>query len=383
MKNNHSKSQTFPVIKIISLLVASMLLVFNLSCNNNDDSPSGAEIIENEIIASLDSVLANTHVPGIVAGVWAPNENIELIYTGGTSDLETGAPMDANMVFRIGSNTKTMTITILLKLVDSGLISLSDTLSKYIPDFPRADEVTIEMLCNMRSGIFNYSEDPEWDERLLQEPEHVWSYDELLSYAAGNEYYFDPGTGYHYSNSNTILIGKLIEQISGKSLKEWITDEIILPLGLKNTGYLLSGTELPGFHSKGYYMNKYDPESPEYTNYFDVSWAGPAGAAYATLEELKEYVIKLAGGGLLSPEMQQIRLNSMKPMENPYGVTYGIGMLEYKGFYGHNGSLPGFTSLMIHSPSRNCTIVIWYNSQLPDTPTHLLAIIPHLIYEDM
>ena len=94
-------------------------------------------------------------------------------------------------------------------------------------------------------------------------------------------------------------------------------------------------------------------------------------------------MITLVGGGFLSPELQQRRLSSMIPMENPWGVTYGIGMMEYNGFYGHNGSLPGYTSLMIHSPSKNCTIVIWYNSQLADNPTNLLTIIPHLIYSDL
>ncbi len=377
------KSTTFPTLKLISLLLFGTFLIFSTACNKDVDSPPESEIIKNKITEVLDSVLANTHVPGIVAGIWAPNENIELIYTGGTSDLETGASMNADMIFRIGSNTKTMTITILLKLVDLELIALEDKLSKYLPEFPRADEVTIEMLCNMRSGIYNYSDNLDFYNMITQDPTHVWSFDELLSYPENHNYYFDPDSGYHYSNSNTVLVAKIIEQISVKPLKQHITDEIILPLGFENTEYLASGVELPGFHSKAYYFQEYSPENPEYTEHFDVSWAGPAGSAYSTLRELKEYVIRLVGGGFLSPELQHRRITSMKHMENPWGVKYGIGMLEYKGFYGHNGSLPGYTSLMIHSPSKNCTIIIWYNSQLPDTPTNLLTIIPHLIYSNL
>lgn len=377
------KSRTFPSKKIFNLLVVAALIIFAISCKKDIDSPTESELIKNKIVAVLDSVLDNTHVPGIVAGIWAPNEDIELIYTGGVSDLETNAPMDADMVFRIGSNTKTMTVTILLMLVDLELVALEDTLSKYLPDFPRADEVTIEMLCNMRSGIYNYSDNLDFYNNLAQNPTHVWSFDELLSYPINNNYYFDPDSGYHYSNSNTLLIGKIIEQITNQTLKENITEKIITPLGLEKTDYFASGVDLPGYHSKAYYFQDYDPDNPEYTEYFDVSWAGPAGSAISTLDELKEYVITLVGGGFLSPELQQRRLNSMIPMENPWGVTYGIGMLEYKGFYGHNGSLPGYTSLMIHSPSKNCTIVIWYNSQLPDNPTNLLPIIPHLIYSNL
>ncbi len=92
-------------------------------------------------------------MPGIVAGIWAPNEGVELIYEGGYANLETKEAMGADMLFRIASNTKTFAITILLQLVDEGKLSLDDKLSQYYPDFPRGDEVTIEMLTNMRSGI--------------------------------------------------------------------------------------------------------------------------------------------------------------------------------------------------------------------------------------
>jgi D-alanyl-D-alanine carboxypeptidase len=140
-----------------------LLAIIVVSCKKTEDNqPVPVNNIEVRLQAIMDSIIKNTHVPGLVAGIWAPNENVSFIYTAGTSDLETNAPMNENMIFRIGSNTKTFTVTVLLQLVDEGKIALNDKLSDYLPDFPDADKVSIEMLTNMRSGIFNYSEAEEF-----------------------------------------------------------------------------------------------------------------------------------------------------------------------------------------------------------------------------
>lgn len=371
--------------RIISYPIFIFIVIFCISACTEDSpvSPTNSEIIENQITALFDSVLENTHVPGIVAGIWAPNEGIELIYTGGVSDLATKTELEPSMVFRIGSNTKTMTITILLKLVEDGIISLDDKLSMYVPDYPRADEVTIEMLSNMRSGIFNYTESGDFWGIISQNPAKIWSFDDLISFSLTQEYYFEPGSSFYYSNTNTILIAKIIEQLTNKSLEAHITEKLISPLNLISTKYIPHGTQLPGIHSKGYYAGEYDPTFPECSELVDVSFGGPAGSAVSTIFELKKYVIALTEGAFLSEQMQSKRLNSMMNIGSPIGIEYGIGLFEYKSFFGHDGGIPGYTSLMVHSPTKNCTIIIWYNSQLPDTPTNLLGIITKLIYSEL
>jgi D-alanyl-D-alanine carboxypeptidase len=210
-----------------TLIVILAISFFVFSCKKNENAPSSSEKIENSIKMVFDSIIANTHVPGLVAGIWAPNEGIDFVYAAGVSNIETNAPMDAEMIFRIGSNTKTMTITVLLQLVDEGLISLDDKLSDYLPDFPRANEVTIEMLTNMRSGIFNYSEDEEFMGILMVNPNHIFTLEDIINFASGKEYYFDPGTGFHYSNTNTFIIAQIIENITGKSTEENITNRLL------------------------------------------------------------------------------------------------------------------------------------------------------------
>ena len=365
--------------KYLGLLLVIIIIV--ASCKK-DNTPTDVENKKQKIIAAIDSVIENSHVPGIVAGIWAPDEGIELIYAGGTSDLETNSPMNTDMIFRIGSNTKTMTNTVLLKLVDEGLISLDDKLSDYLPDFPRADEVTIEMLSNMRSGIHSYSEDTAYQQAMENNPSKVWDYDGLISYSTIDNYNFDPGSDFHYSNTNTILIGKIVEQLTGKTLKTLIDEIIIEPLGLTSTRYLSEGVELDGFHPKGYYAGQYDPSHPEYGEFFDVSWAGPAGGAVSTVRELKEYVNAMVDGTFLSAELQQKRLSELYPSIRP-DMDYGLGILKYGSYYGHTGSIPGFTSLMFYSLEKNCTMIIWFNCQLLDiTPASsgLPDIIQGIIY---
>ena len=366
-------------IRHLGLLLFIIIITF--SCKKKSD-PSENDNRKQNIIAAIDSVAENTHVPGIVAGIWAPDEDIELLYAVGVSDFETNAQMNTDMIFRIGSNTKTMTNTVLLTLVDDGLISLSDKLSDYLLDFPRAEEVSIEMLCNMRSGIHSYSEDSTYQQSMANNSSKVWTYNQLISYATVDNYDFDPGTDFHYSNTNTILIGIIVEQITGKTLKALIDEIIIEPLGLTSTRYYSEGVEFDGYHPKGYYNGQYDLSNPEFGEYFDVSWAGPAGGAVSTVSELKDYVIAMVDGTFLSDELQQRRLSELYPCSRP-DTEYGLGILKYGSYYGHTGSIPGFTSLMFYSPEKNCTMIIWFNCQLFDiTPASsgLPEIIEGIIY---
>ncbi len=331
----------------------------------------------------MDSVIANTHVPGVVAAVWAPNVGVDFVYTAGVADLETQAPLSDDMVFRIGSNTKTFVITVLIQLVDEGLLSLDDSLSKFFPDFPRADEVNIEMLANMRSGIHSYTATDEFYQILLSDPTHFWTAEEMIAISALYPYDFDPGTNFTYSNINTIFAGRIVEILTGASIEYNVRTRIIDQLNLINTAYLLGGTQVPGFHANGYYIGEYDPTLPASLEYFDVSWGGAAGCMISTSYELKTYVEALTQGTFLSPELQQQRLvcHDWNP---PLFAKYGMGIMEYKGFYGHGGSIFGCTSIMVHSPEKNCTIIIWFNCQIETiTPTLMLPTWVKNIYPNL
>ncbi|CAG1771808.1 partial D-alanyl-D-alanine carboxypeptidase, partial [uncultured bacterium] len=141
---------------LLSLLL--LLSLFLISCS---DAPTIVNQSQSAIISRInmvtDSLLQATGVPGIVVGVWDPGKNISLQKGFGYGNPTTKSPLGFSDLFRIGSNTKSFVITVILQLVDEGKIRLTDKLSKYYPQFPRADEVTLHHLCTMSSGIFNYT----------------------------------------------------------------------------------------------------------------------------------------------------------------------------------------------------------------------------------
>lgn len=361
--------------------LAAVILLAGCS-DDNGANPTDKET-EQKLRTIIDSNVTNSHRTGLVAGIWAPDENISLVYATGYSDMENMTPMEEDLLFRIGSNTKTMTVTVLLQLVDEGRIALDDKLSEYRPDLPKADQITIEMLTDMTSGYHNYSEINEFLSNMMSNPTKVWQPEECIQLAMDEPMYFEPGEGWYYSNTNTFILGTIIEDLTGKTLRENIEQRIFDPFGLDDSYFPESGTDFPRddfYH--GYYMDGYDPENPDYSEYFDISWAWAAGATISTLYDLKTYVETLVGGGFISDSLQQKRLvckNEIKPQ-----VSYGIGMFDMWGFHGHNGGLPGYNSIMVHDPDRNCTIILLQNCYLEDNKVDkVFAVLAEAIYPDM
>jgi D-alanyl-D-alanine carboxypeptidase len=282
--------------------------------------------------------------------------------------------------FRIGSNTKTMTGTVLLQLAQEGRIGLDDPVSKYRPEVPDGDDITIAQLLDMRSGLYNYSEDEQFNAQLDSDPLRVWKPDELLAIAFAHPAYFAPGAGFHYSNTNLILAGLIVEQLTGHSLQDEFQQRIFGPLGLRDT--LLPGPTdagLPAPHPQGYMFGTNvstldDPALPapeqsaaasgallpKDVTVSNPSWAWAAGGAISTAADLTRYATALVGGGLLDPKMQKTRLDSIQPIQTPapFEVGYGLALVRFGPLYGHDGQIPGYNSFMAHDPVRKNTVIV-------------------------
>jgi D-alanyl-D-alanine carboxypeptidase len=289
--------------------------------------------------------------------------------------------MDGNFTFRIGSNTKTMTGTVLLQLVDEGKLKLSDKLSKYFPEYSKSDSITLTMLCNMTTGIFNYTNDESFWTNLYASPLKVWQPKELVAIGFSHDFVFQPGKGWQYSNTNSILLGMIIEKVTGNTIQAEIENRIMKHLNLTHSGFLTSGPGLPGSHARGYYSGEY-VDGEDMTENIDVSWAWAAGSVYSTPRELQKYSERLVGGGFLSDSLQNRRLTAMQNIIP--GLDYGLCLAKKGSFYGHNGGMPGFTSTMYHSNDKNCTIIIYFNSDIespdPIVPDMLLARFFNILY---
>ncbi len=365
----------------------------NLWTNTAPTAPAYAAGLD----ARIQAVLKDMSVPGAVVMITSPEQG-DWTKAYGTQAVGGGAPVTVDDHFRIGSNTKTMTGTVLLQLAQEGRIGLDDPVSKYRPDVPNGDHITITQLLDMRSGLYNYSEDEQFNARLDNDPGYVWKPDELLAIAFAKPPYFPPGSAFHYSNTNLILAGLIIEQLTGGSLQAAYQQRIFGPLGLRQT--LLpepADAGIPAPHPQGYMFGTNvstlaDPALPPAEQAAaakgellprDVtgnnpSWTWAAGGAISTAADLTKYVTALVGGGLLDPAMQKTRLDSIKPIPTPDGanIGYGLAIVRFGPLYGHDGQIPGYNSFMAHDPvTKNSVIVLTSLFAGPDgkQPANVIA----------
>jgi D-alanyl-D-alanine carboxypeptidase len=332
-----------------------------------------------ELATKIQTIMKDMHVPGAVVMITSPAKG-DWTKTFGTRALDGGGPVTVDDHFRIGSNTKTMTGTVLLQLAQEGKIGLDDPVSKYQPDVPNGDHITIAQMLSMRSGLYNYSEDEQFNARIDNDPGYVWKPNELLAIAFAKPPYFPPGTGFHYSNTNLILAGLIIEQLTGSPLKAAFQQRIFGPLGIHQT-LLPAATDagIPAPHPQGYMFgtnvstlaNPALPPAeqaaaakgellPNDVTGSSPSWAWAAGGAISTAGDLTRYVTALVGGGLLDPAMQKTRLDSVQPIQAPGGadVGYGLAIARFGPLYGHDGQIPGYNSFMAHDPATKNTVIV-------------------------
>jgi D-alanyl-D-alanine carboxypeptidase len=314
-------------------------------------------------------------LPGAVLVVRTPDGELAQAY--GVTEWGGSTPVTVDDRIRIGSNTKTWTGTVILQLVEEGAIALDDPVSLYRPDVPNGDRITMEQLLTMRSGLFNYTTTLALNTALDETPERVWDPEELVRMGLAEPPYFAPGEDYTYSNTNTVLLGLIAEQLEGRPLADIFRERLFEPLGLTATSFPdVTDASIDEPHANGYmFSNNVDtmegaalpPDQvaaveagellPTDHTLDNPSWAWAAGAGISTAPELATWVEALGGGGLLGDDMQQRRIASVQPAEGE--GSYGWGMAGMGSFYGHIGELPGYNSFMGHDPVTGVTVVVW------------------------
>ncbi|MEV4560436.1 serine hydrolase domain-containing protein [Kitasatospora sp. NPDC049285] len=319
---------------------------------------------------AIARVQAETGTPGVAVGVWLPGRGSYLRATG-VADLATGEPMRTDMMVRIGSETKTFTVTALLELVDQGLVGLDDPIAKYVDGVPDGANITLRQLAGMRSGLFPYTSDEELLRTVFTDPGRSWTPQELLAYGFRHDNTFAPGAQFEYSNTNLILLGLVVEKMTHRDLAEVIRDRVVRPAHLHRT-FLPSGPEFPQPHPHGYTLDLAG-QRVDATDW-NPSWAWAAGAMISDLPDLRRWAKVVATGELLSPATQAQRLR-FEPTGFP-GTGYGLGLIDSDGWIGHNGSLPGYETVTVYLPEQDATLVMMLNTdQLVGTqePSSLFA----------
>ncbi|MEU6899939.1 MULTISPECIES: serine hydrolase domain-containing protein [Streptomyces] len=312
-----------------------------------------------QLDAAVRQVMREAGVPGVIVGLWAPGKG-SYVKAFGVADKATGAPMRTDFNTRIGSQTKTFTVTALLQLVDQGKVGLDDPIGDYISGVPNGDRITLRELAGMRSGLFNYSEDPAFDKALTTDPDRRFTPQELLDYSFKHPVQFAPNAQFQYSNTNLVLLGLVIEKVTGRPLAEVIDKDVVEPAGLNRT-FFPTGAEFPRPHAQGY-TDQTATGKVEVSTDWDPSWAWAAGAMISDLQNLRSWARTLATGTLLTPATQAQRLKTTS-VGIP-GAGYGLGLFDVQGWIGHNGSLPGYESLGVYLPQAQATMVVILNTDI-------------------
>jgi D-alanyl-D-alanine carboxypeptidase len=326
----------------------------------------------------VTTALKEFEVPGAAVGIWT--ENGAWTKAFGLANVAAEQPVNLRDHFAIRSVTKSFVVTVVLQLIaaSNGSVSLDDAIGKYVPGVPNGDGITLRELANMTSGLFNYTEDPGFRQAFGSDPTRTFTTDELLAFAfngtSHEPFNFEPGARYQYSNTNTLVLGKLIEALSGQAFEDVLQAKVLLPLGLDATKYL-RGIRLPRPFASGY-QGETDAGVPEEA-VVSFSGLGFSGAMVSTVRDLRDWGQALAEGVLLPTELQQQRFEALATAVDPKSPlydAYGLGMGQVAGWWGHTGTGAGYEAAVFHQIEQNQTFVILLNaSNDHDVPVRIFC----------
>ena len=282
----------------------------------------------------------------------------------GLANLEQGVPCTPQTRFRIVSLTKAFTAMAVMILHERGVLNIDDTIGKYLPDYPKGDKITIRQLLTHTSGV----QEPVPDAKAFDplpamntplEKRYTMCRDEPLE--------FNPGERWSYTNAGYIVLGYLIEKVSGQPYEVFLRENVFQPLGMDNTGY-----DRPHAILK-HRAAGYSRDGAAYKNamYFDMSLFGPSGALYSTIEDMVLWDQALYGGDkLVKPELLRqaftpARLNDGSPV-NHYGFGWVLGNNRGLDEVRATGMMPGFAAQIVRIPSQRFSVIILSNCDALD-----------------
>lgn len=255
-------------------------------------------------------------------------------------------------IFQLGSITKQFTAAVILKLQEEKKLSISDKLSKYFPDYPKGDSITIQQLLTHTSGIYNYTNDPNF---MNNEITRHKSREEMVALFKNKPLNFSPGASWSYSNSGYSLLGYIIEDATKMSYEKAVRNYIFTPLQMTHSGFDFTRLQSPD-KTTGYLMVDQNKATP--APIVDSTISFSAGAIYSTTGDLYLWHKALIQNIVLSKAEQEI---AYTPVKNNYGYGWGIDSIEGKRRVGHGGGIHGFVTNESRVPEDDIDIVLLSN----------------------
>jgi D-alanyl-D-alanine carboxypeptidase len=318
--------------------------------------------------AILEAQRTALQIPGATAAVIDADGRA---WCGSSGVAGTDRDATCTDAFEIGSITKTFTAALVCTLAAQGMLSLDDSLMRWLPDFPHAAGVCVRHLLQHTSGLYNYSENPEYLPALQNQMLRAWTPDE--SFAFMREPYFAPGAGFHYSNANYVLLGIVCERVTGKTFHAALRQHVLEPHGLKSTFFLPHETPPRLAHA---YIDIDQDGTPDdvtalvtLTGFITAAWS--AGAVASTAPDLARWVRAYAGSDSGAATMPWV--------DRGDGSFYGFGLIRktHAGttVLGHRGASAGFSASAWHAADARVTVAVLTNGHLTDVDPIALALL--------
>jgi D-alanyl-D-alanine carboxypeptidase len=317
-----------------------------------------------KVVAAVRAVRAERKTAATVFGVW---DGSRLLASGAMGDAMPAAPATRDLHLRISNVTESFVSTLLLQLVDAGKIRLSDPVSRWYPNFPRAREITVGMLARMTSGIGDYVTSDAFVSAFHANPFRHWDPAELTAIAASQPTTFAPGTSWAFSDSNYVLLGRILTRVGGAPLGRQLKNRILGPLGLRSTRMVTNGA-LP---SPALHMYAAERGPYEETTYWDPTWATGTGNMISTLSDLGRWARALGTGSLLSHASAKLQTGTVNVGLGPLTTMrrYGLGIGIAGGWILANPQMPGFNGILAYLPSKRLSVVVWSSMTAANSPT--------------
>jgi CubicO group peptidase (beta-lactamase class C family) len=346
---------------------AILSVITALSATAAEGAGKAEDNVAGELQSFLDSLVAENKLCGAVLvakdGVTIASK------AAGIANTATGAPIALNTKFNLGSVNKMFTAVAVAQLAQAGRLAFSDPVSKHLPDYPNkevADKVTIHQLLTHTSGMGLY-----WNEKFMAQREKLLTVAAHLPLFASDPLSFPPGEKFQYSNSGYMVLGAIIEKVSGQDYYSYVQDHIYKPAGMSDTGFYEPGKEIPNL-AIGYSRMSDDGKPLEAardnTNTREVR-GGPAGGGYSTVQDMVKFHWALRSFKLLNKE--QTELVTTGKVDGPGGSRYGYGFgdntSDGKHIVGHNGGAQGIAANFEMYPELGYTVVLLMNTDPPAT----------------
>jgi CubicO group peptidase (beta-lactamase class C family) len=329
-------------------------------CSSNQVDVGGTctskKEVAQQIVSITQGVMQKDDAKGVVLRVDFGNDTV---VNKGLGISQFGSPVTPDMKWRPGSMAIPMLTTYVLQLQEQGKLSLDDTLSKWLPQYPNADKVTLRMLASVTSGYPDYiQENPPFQAAQLAEPFRQWTDDELLQYAFAQPVVCDPGACFHYAHTNFILLGRVVEQITGKSVTELLQKNFLDKLGLTETKI----TKDPAIPAPALHAYTSERGVYEESTGWSPSWGLGNGLIMTSTAKDMTTLIKAVGSGqLLSKESaSEQTANVSKGLAGaPTQIGYGLGVaVAGTDWVLQNPVFNGYEGIAAYEPTQKLSIVI-------------------------